>query len=84
MGTGRYVVTAFLLKNDNQRVKRLFRFLTTYRTGKAARAEVARCEATGVYLYAIAFDSVTLDEMVSFGDPEVEDNWVDTELAKSA
>ena len=74
----RYAVHVFLLRKDNRGDKRLFRYPLEFERKKEALEVFERRRDSGVYLYGIVFDIETMEELDSFGDPVVEDNWVET------
>ena len=74
----RFSVAVYALRKDNRGNRRLFRYLTDYSRKQEAVEIFERRRDAGVYLYGVVFDIDTLEELESFGDPVVEDNWVET------
>lgn len=74
----RYVVFLFALRRDNHGNKRLFRWVYGFNSPEKG-LEVLRVKRDGgKYLYGVLAITTTWDAVEEFGDPQIEDNYVET------
>jgi hypothetical protein len=77
-----YLVVTFLMRNDNQGNRRLFRTVKDFATLKqATKWYTARVE-TSKYLRAELLKASDLTVVAEHGNGAAEDAWIDTNLAR--
>lgn len=74
----KFVAFVFALRKDNHGNRRLFRYLSCFAKQDKGLSYLRSKKNSGKYLYGVLADSSTWDAVEEFGDPQVEDNWLDT------
>jgi hypothetical protein len=78
----KYIVVTFLLRNDNQGNRRLFRTVKDFATLRDATCWYTARVTTAKYLRVELLTTSDLAVVSEHGDAATEDNWVDTNLAR--
>jgi hypothetical protein len=74
----RYVIFLFSLRRDNRGNKRLFRWVYGVKSPAVGLRFLREKRDGGKYLYGVLSSTSTWDAIEEFGDPQIEDNYVET------
>jgi len=74
----RYVIFLFSLRRDNRGNKRLFRWVYGVKSPEVGLKFLREKRDGGKYLYGVLTATETWDAIEEFGDPQIEDNYVET------
>jgi len=73
----KFLVMLFARKRDNRGHPRIFRWIHGFRTQKAGTAFLEDKRRGSKYLYGVLCSTRSWDAVEEFGDPKVEEKWLD-------